>query len=124
MVFNLTIFLYNVTVPMLENVSVSFKGVVLKINVILYQSGFNNLYSSISYIVPNAMIFFLIYKSKKFFYFSFSSCLIKASGLLHLMKLLRIYQNILEVYVTVTSLFNLVKPLKRTRIFSQLKPVL
>lgn len=73
------------------------------------------------------MIFFLIHKSKKSFYFSFSSCLIKASGLpTCIMKLLPIYKNTLDVSATVISLFNLVKPLKslRTgRLFLQLKPV-
>lgn len=72
---------------------------------------------------PIQWFFPLNYKSKKSFYSSFSSWLIKASGL-HtcLMKLLPIYKNTLDVYVTVISLFNLVKPLER--LFFQLKAVL
>lgn len=72
------------------------------------------------------MIFFLIYKSKKPLFFSFSSWLIKASVLhTRLMKLLPIYKNILRVCTTVLLPFNLVKPLKslRTGRLFQLKPV-
>lgn len=77
--------------------------------------------------MPNSMSFFLIYKSKKSFHFSFSSWLIKATGL-HtcLMKLLPIYKNTLQVYAIVSSLFNLVKllqSLRTWRLFFHLKPV-
>lgn len=87
---------------------------------------------SITFTIPYHILcqiqwfFFLIYKSKKPFFFSFSSWLIKVS-VLHtsLMKLLPIYKNILRVHATVISLFYLVKPLKslKTERMFKLKPV-